>query len=51
MDTGAGWRIDYAVASAGLAALVTSAEVDLAPSYAERWSDHSPVVVDLALRF
>ncbi|GLY13086.1 exodeoxyribonuclease III [Kineosporia sp. NBRC 101677] len=48
-DTGAGWRIDYAIASPGLAALVTAAEVDLAPSYAERWSDHSPVVVDLAL--
>jgi exodeoxyribonuclease-3 len=48
-DTGAGWRIDYAIASPGLAAQVTVAEVDLAPSYAERWSDHSPVVVDLAL--
>ncbi|MBT0767952.1 exodeoxyribonuclease III [Kineosporia sp. J2-2] len=46
-DTGAGWRIDLAVASPDLADLATSAEVDLAPSYAERWSDHSPVVVDL----
>ncbi|GAB3237834.1 hypothetical protein [Kineosporia babensis] len=49
MDTGAGWRIDYAIANPGLAALATTAEVDLAPTYAERWSDHSPVVVDLDL--
>lgn len=51
MDTGAGWRIDYAIATPGLAALVTAAEVDLALSYAERWSDHSPVVVHLELSF
>ncbi len=50
-DTGAGWRIDYAIASPGLAAQATAAEVDLAPSYAERWSDHSPVWVDLTLHF
>ncbi|MBX3194045.1 MAG: exodeoxyribonuclease III [Schumannella sp.] len=48
-DNDTGWRIDYQLASPGLAGLATSHEVDRAPSYAERWSDHSPVVVDYAL--
>jgi exodeoxyribonuclease-3 len=45
-DTDAGWRIDYHLASAGLAARAVKAEVDRAPSYAARWSDHAPVVVE-----
>lgn len=44
-DTDAGWRIDYHLAGAGLAARAVKAETDRAPSYAERWSDHAPVVV------
>ncbi len=44
-DRDVGWRIDYQIASAGLAALVVKAEIDRAPSYAARWSDHAPVVV------
>lgn len=43
-DTDAGWRIDYHIATPELAAVVSSVEVDRAPSYAERWSDHAPVV-------
>jgi exodeoxyribonuclease-3 len=45
-DTDAGWRIDYQLASPGLAARVVKAEVDRAPTYTQRWSDHAPVVVD-----
>jgi exodeoxyribonuclease-3 len=46
LDSGAGWRIDYQFTSLALAALAVKAEVDRAPSYAERWSDHAPVAVD-----
>ncbi|WP_088316766.1 exodeoxyribonuclease III [Kineosporia sp. R_H_3] len=45
-DTDAGWRIDYQIASAGLAARAVKAEVDRAHTYAARWSDHAPVVVE-----
>ncbi len=45
-DNDAGWRIDYQLATAALAATVTHAAVDRAPSYAQRWSDHAPVVVE-----
>jgi len=45
-DTGAGWRIDYAISSAALSRLAVAADVDRAATYEERWSDHSPVVVD-----
>jgi len=48
-DNDAGWRIDYQIATPELAALARSAEVDRAPSYAERWSDHAPVVADYGL--
>ncbi|MFN0283643.1 MAG: exodeoxyribonuclease III [Kineosporiaceae bacterium] len=48
-DTDAGWRIDYQIASPGLAARAVKAEVDRAPTYAERWSDHAPVVVEYDL--
>lgn len=44
-DNDAGWRIDYQLATAPLAALARDAVVDRAPSYAERWSDHAPLVV------
>jgi len=44
-DRDVGWRIDYQIASAGLAALAVNAEIDRAPSYAARWSDHASVVV------
>jgi len=51
-DNDAGWRIDYQIANPELAALARTATIDRAPSYAERWSDHAPVVVEygLALR-
>ena len=48
-DNDAGWRIDYQLASPALAALATDYRVDRAPTHAERWSDHAPVVVDYAL--
>ncbi|MDS1269143.1 exodeoxyribonuclease III [Lipingzhangella sp. LS1_29] len=44
-DNDTGWRIDYQVASAGLAARARDAWVERAPSHAERWSDHAPVTV------
>jgi exodeoxyribonuclease-3 len=50
LDSGAGWRIDYQFTSPGLVALAVKAEVDRAPSYAERWSDHAPVVVEYDVR-
>lgn len=43
-DTDGGWRIDYLMASAGLAGLAASVTVAKAPTYAERWSDHAPVI-------
>jgi exodeoxyribonuclease-3 len=48
-DNDTGWRIDYQLASPALAEKAVGYAVDRAPSYAERWSDHSPVVVDYAL--
>ena len=44
-DTDAGWRIDYPIPDPALAATAVDAVVDRAPSYAERWSDHAPLVV------
>ncbi|WP_104091270.1 exodeoxyribonuclease III [Arthrobacter sp. GMC3] len=41
-----GWRIDYHMATPGLAALATDAVVDRAESYESRFSDHAPLVVD-----
>jgi len=43
-DNDSGWRIDYQLATTGLAATAADVVVDRAPSYAERWSDHAPVV-------
>jgi len=48
-DNDTGWRIDYHVATPELAATVVDYRVDRAASYDERWSDHTPVVVDYAL--
>ncbi|KQW07902.1 exodeoxyribonuclease III [Leifsonia sp. Root4] len=48
-DNDTGWRIDYHLASPALAATVANYTIDRAPSYAERWSDHAPVVVDYAI--
>ncbi|MGN6754135.1 MAG: exodeoxyribonuclease III [Intrasporangium sp.] len=48
-DNDAGWRIDYQLATAPLAARATAAGVGRAATYAERWSDHAPVVVDYDL--
>lgn len=44
-DNDSGWRIDYHLASKGLAARAVSARVDRAASYDTRWSDHAPLVV------
>ena len=48
-DTDAGWRIDYHVATPDLAAAARDAVIDRAPTYAERWSDHAPVVVSYGI--
>ena len=48
-DTDTGWRIDYQVATPGLADLATTAEVDRADAYDTRFSDHAPVVVTYTL--
>jgi exodeoxyribonuclease-3 len=45
-DNDSGWRIDYHLATPPLAAHATNYRVARAATYAERWSDHSPVVVD-----
>ncbi len=45
----AGWRIDYQLASPALAERVRDVTVDRAPTRDERWSDHTPVVVDYRL--
>lgn len=42
----AGWRIDYHLASPGLARTATNAFTGREASYEERISDHCPVVVD-----
>ena len=44
-DNDSGWRIDYHVATEGLAARAKEAWVEKAPSYDKRWSDHAPVTV------
>jgi exodeoxyribonuclease-3 len=48
-DNDTGWRLDYQLATPALAASVTNYAVDRAASYDERWSDHTPVVVDYAI--
>jgi exodeoxyribonuclease III len=44
-DNDSGWRIDYHLASAPLAARAVRAEAGRAAAYAQRWSDHAPVSV------
>jgi exodeoxyribonuclease III len=44
-DLDSGWRIDYQIATPGLAERAVKAEIDRAPSYRERRSDHAPVLV------
>lgn len=48
-DTDTGWRIDYQFATPKLAAAATRADVDRAVSWAERWSDHAPLVIEYSL--
>ncbi|HEY9290042.1 MAG TPA: exodeoxyribonuclease III [Microlunatus sp.] len=45
-DQDTGWRIDYQLATPGLACSAVSGGTDREPDYASRMSDHSPVVVD-----
>ena len=45
-DNDAGWRIDYQLATPELASVAATVVVDRAPTYAERWSDHAPLVAD-----
>ncbi|WP_250443166.1 exodeoxyribonuclease III [Actinotalea sp. C106] len=45
----AGWRIDYQLATPELAERALKAEVDRAPTYDERWSDHAPLLVSYDL--
>ena len=47
-DTDGGWRIDYVAVTKGLVPRARSATVGKAPSYAERWSDHAPLIIDFA---
>jgi len=42
-DNDAGWRIDYLMASYGIAERCIEAYVERPGSHAERWSDHAPV--------
>ncbi|MFE7031624.1 exodeoxyribonuclease III [Streptomyces sp. NPDC057621] len=44
-DNDSGWRIDYQVATPGLAARAVKAFVERAATHGERWSDHAPVTV------
>ncbi|WP_426302509.1 exodeoxyribonuclease III [Arthrobacter sp. R-11] len=48
-DTDTGWRIDYHMATPGLADAAVVAVVDRAASYDTRFSDHAPLVVDYRL--
>ena len=48
-DNDAGWRIDYHLASAGLAGRAIRAGTDRDPAPDRRISDHAPVVVDYDL--
>lgn len=48
-DNDTGWRIDYQLATPALAASVSNYAVDRAAAYDQRWSDHTPVVVDYAI--
>jgi exodeoxyribonuclease-3 len=43
-DNDAGWRVDYHLATPGLASRATEVVTDRAGSYEQRWSDHAAVV-------
>ncbi len=45
-DTNAGWRIDLHAVTGGLLEHAAGARVDKAPTYDQRWSDHSPVILE-----
>ncbi|WP_300265642.1 exodeoxyribonuclease III [Microbacterium sp.] len=45
-DNDTGWRIDYHLATPALGQRASNYQVARAASYAERWSDHAPVIVD-----
>jgi exodeoxyribonuclease-3 len=45
-DNDTGWRIDYHLANTPLAPTVKNYQIDRAPSYHTRWSDHAPVIAD-----
>ncbi|MFD5100134.1 exodeoxyribonuclease III [Streptomyces albidochromogenes] len=47
-DNDSGWRIDYAVATEGLADRAVKAYVERAAGYDLRWSDHAPVTTVFA---
>lgn len=49
-DNDAGWRIDYVWATPALATRATGTTVLRADSWDTRWSDHAPVLVDVADR-
>ncbi|CAN3127604.1 exodeoxyribonuclease III [Mycobacterium sp. smrl_JER01] len=44
-DNDAGWRIDYHLATPGVAERVTAVRTERPQAYALRWSDHCPVTV------
>lgn len=44
-DNDSGWRIDYQIATDALAERAHKVEVDRAPAYDQRFSDHAPLVV------
>ena len=48
-DNDTGWRIDYQMATPELGASARTCVVDRAVSWAERWSDHAPLVADYDL--
>ena len=48
-DNDTGWRIDYHMATPGLAERAVNPRVDRAADYSLRWSDHAPLVVDYKL--
>lgn len=48
-DNDAGWRIDYQMASPGLASAAREAHVFRAPTWAERFSDHAPLTISYEL--
>lgn len=45
-DNDTGWRLDYQIATPGMASNVRTARVDRAPAWEARWSDHAPLVVE-----